>query len=379
MPRPKIFLSYTKHDETLIRRIAIDLRECQIDAWYDKWEIRPGERLRQRILGEAIPTADAFFVYLTPESIKSKWVQAELDAAFIEEARDKGLPILTFVNSTDTIGLLRPDIAARNCPVISLEHYETGLRQLIRVATEVAGERKAGQLQQQVEYVLRPTLRGITLLDSVKNVGLVDIENRDDHEHAVPPSEFYKLAKKELFISGISAQRSFDAEIQTLRDTLAAGKRLRVLIIQPDSDVVPWLTKREKKDIRLDIEGVIRTARLEGFVDHPNFSMRLMDRFPTFTAIMLDGGIERSFTRTATPSISSIMLDLDLDDSIERSFEEPMLDVQVRIQPTTIYQSHHGGLVIQLKKTREIPFPLFDFVVEELREQWAQAIDLKKS
>jgi len=353
MSRPKIFLSYTGHNETLIRRIAVDLRECQIDAWYDKWEIRPGERLRQRILGEAIPKADAFFVYLTPESIKSKWVQDELDAAFIEEARDKGLRILTFVNSAGTIRLLRPDIAARNCPVISSEQYELGLRQLIRAATEAASERNFGQLQQQVQYVLRPTLRGITLLDSMKNTGLVDIENRDDHEHAIPPSEFYKLAKKELFISGISAQRSFDAEIQILRETLAAGKFLRVLIMRPDADSIPWLTKREKKDISLNIEDVIRVAQLEGFVDHPNFSMRLMDRFPTFTAIMLDG-------------------------DIEGSFKEPMLDVQVRIQPTTIYQSHHGGLVIQLRKTPEILFPLFDFAAEELREQWAQAIDLRQ-
>ncbi|MBI3984305.1 toll/interleukin-1 receptor domain-containing protein [Candidatus Microgenomates bacterium] len=356
MSQPRVILSYSRSDETLIRRIQSDLHECGIDAWLDRSDIEPGHPIRQAIF-EALSTVDALFAYLTPESKDSKWVRAELDAAFLQQARDKGFRALPFVNSTDTIPLLRADIADILCPVISFEQYELGLRKLIKAVTDAANERKFWQFHRQVEYVLQPTLRGITLLDSVKNVGLVDIENRDDRDHLAPPNEFYGLAKKELFISGITAQWSFENAIHTLRDTLEAGKLLRVLIMHPDSDVIPWLTKREERegmeDIGAHIEDVIRKVHLNGFADHPNFSMRLMDKFPTFTAIMLDG-------------------------DIEKSFKEPMPDVQLRMQPTTIYKTQHGGLVIQSKKTLEIPFPLFDFVAEELREQWAHAIDIRK-
>ncbi len=210
------------------------------------------------------------------------------------------------------------------------------------------------QFEQRVEYILAPTLRNISLLDAVKNVGLVDIESRADKEHPLPPTDFYRLAKDELLISGISADRTFDMEVQTLRDTLAMGKRLRVLILRPDCDIVRYLEKREVKPIHTDIEGVIQIVLDEGFITNPNFAMHLTDKLPTFTAVMIDGDVEKP----ANDKVSSP-------------------DVQVRIQPTTIYHSQHDGLVIQLKKSPEIPFPLVDFVAGELREQWAHAIDLR--
>lgn len=351
--RPAVFLSYNKHDESLIRQIASDLRSHQIDAWYDQWEIKPGEPLRQRIFGEALPAVDAFFVYLTSESIKSKWVRDELDAAFVEEASEHGLRIITFVDHTDTIKLLRPDIAARNCPVINREAYEPGLRQLIRTICEATFERRIKQFEADVGYVLRRSQREIRLLDAIKRVGLVDIENRDDKEYGIPPIQFYMMAKKELFISGISAERTFDEASDTLRDTLDTGRLLRILIVRPDADCVPWLEKREKKSVKTDIEGVIRTVQRAGLLDHPNFRMRLIERFPTFTAVMIDG-------------------------DVESSTGEVLNEAQVRMQPTTLAKSHHSGLVIQLKKSPEVPFPLFDFVAEELREQWVAAKELRE-
>ncbi len=354
MARPTVFLSYTRHDEALIQRIASDLRECQIDAWYDRWEIKPGDKLLKRILGEAIPTADAFFVYLTPESIKSKWVQDELETA-IEEARDQDFPILTFVNSVNTIRLLPSYLKTRNLSVVNSEQYEPGLRQIIRAVTEASGERKFNRLRQEVDYVLQPTLRTTrTLLDSIKDVGLTDIENRDDTTNVLPPSEFYKFANREVFISGLTLERTFDQRASALHEILQEGKLLRLLLLRPDAEIIPWLSDRENRDLgNVIMKSVIEVAQREKIVGHPNFTMRLMDRFPTFTAVILDGDIER------------------------RSAVYPS-EIQFRIQPTTIYKTHHNGLVVQLRKSPETPHDLFDFVVDELRAQWANAIDLNQ-
>jgi len=218
--------------------------------------------------------------------------------------------------------------------------------------TEAASERELKQLQQKVEYALQPTLRGITLLDSIKNVGLTDIENRDDDTHVVPPSEFYKTAKKEVFISGLTLERSFDQGLSSLQEILAAGLLLRVMILRPDAECISWLTVRERRNLGNAIRiNVIEVARKAKFIDHPNFKMRLMERFPTFSAVMLDG-------------------------DIEGNYKESLSEVHFRIQPTTIHKTHHQGLVIQMRMTPEIPHSLFNFVAEELREQWATAIDL---
>src|SRR5271166_3912672 len=40
---PKVFCSHRSVDKTRVRDIARKLREAGIDAWFDEWEIKPGE------------------------------------------------------------------------------------------------------------------------------------------------------------------------------------------------------------------------------------------------------------------------------------------------------------------------------------------------
>jgi hypothetical protein len=88
--KPKIFLSHNKKDKDFIKKLANSLRTGRINVWYDDWEIPPGASLRAKIFEEGIPGCDLFFVYLTENSINSKWVKQELDAAFVTELEGKG-------------------------------------------------------------------------------------------------------------------------------------------------------------------------------------------------------------------------------------------------------------------------------------------------
>lgn len=134
--KPRVFLSHSKKDKEFIERIAQDLRKCRIDAWYDDWEIPPGKSLRKKIFEEGISDCDAFFVYLTQNSIDSNWVSRELDAAFIEQSKEKNTEILTFIGSSDLIKKLPSEIAALKCPTINDENYEEGFRNLITAVYE---------------------------------------------------------------------------------------------------------------------------------------------------------------------------------------------------------------------------------------------------
>ena len=83
--RPKAFLSYSHDDRDIAEQIAKSLRQSGIDVWFDKWEILPGDSLIQKIFEEGLSDTNAFIVLLTENSIQSRWVQQELDAALDSE------------------------------------------------------------------------------------------------------------------------------------------------------------------------------------------------------------------------------------------------------------------------------------------------------
>ncbi len=85
--RPKVFLSYTTADQALARRIAEALMAQGIETWWDQWEIRAGDSLRQKI-DQGLGDCTHFVVLLTETSIQKPWVNAELDAAFVRKLND---------------------------------------------------------------------------------------------------------------------------------------------------------------------------------------------------------------------------------------------------------------------------------------------------
>ena len=134
--KPQVFLSHAKENRDFIERLANDLRVGRVAVWVDEWEIPPGESFRRQIFEDGVPNSDLFFVYLTPASAESYWVQRELDAAFVRDAESRGGFISTFVDSDETRKSLSVDLQALNSPVLNSELYERPIRQLIARAWE---------------------------------------------------------------------------------------------------------------------------------------------------------------------------------------------------------------------------------------------------
>jgi len=76
----KVFISHSSIDKPFVERLATDLRTREgIDAWLDKWEILPGDRIPEK-LEEGLSQAGILVLVLSPESVKSQWVSYEKDA-----------------------------------------------------------------------------------------------------------------------------------------------------------------------------------------------------------------------------------------------------------------------------------------------------------
>lgn len=81
---PCAFLCHSSQDKDLTRQIAHDLVAHGIDAFFDEWEIGPGDSLRQKI-DAGLARCSHFVALLTPNSIDKPWVNAEMDAGFVRK------------------------------------------------------------------------------------------------------------------------------------------------------------------------------------------------------------------------------------------------------------------------------------------------------
>lgn len=76
----KVFISHSSIGKPFVERLATDLRTREgIDAWLDKWEILPGDRIPEK-LEEGLANAGIFLLILSPDSVNSQWVSYERDA-----------------------------------------------------------------------------------------------------------------------------------------------------------------------------------------------------------------------------------------------------------------------------------------------------------
>lgn len=145
--KPKAFLSHSKVDKAFIEKLANDLRSCQIDTWLDTDEIRDGKPWLKVIFEEGIPTCDVVIVYFTENSLQSKMVAKEIDAALIEELSENGISFLPYVNNAALRNKLRVDIRSLQCrewneqnynellPKIVAEIWRSYMERIIKTAT----------------------------------------------------------------------------------------------------------------------------------------------------------------------------------------------------------------------------------------------------
>jgi hypothetical protein len=94
---PRVFLSHASDDkDSFVIPFATALRAQGLDLWLDRWEMRPGDSLVDRIFTEGLGAAAAVVVVLSNASVKKRWVAEELDAAVIKRIQENArlIPIV---------------------------------------------------------------------------------------------------------------------------------------------------------------------------------------------------------------------------------------------------------------------------------------------
>lgn len=88
-----IFISYSHQDKEFVDTLAGKLVRERKTVWVDRWELRPGDSLIQRIQ-DAVGEADGLVVVLSKASVASEWCRKELSVALTRELAEKRVLVI---------------------------------------------------------------------------------------------------------------------------------------------------------------------------------------------------------------------------------------------------------------------------------------------
>jgi len=98
-----VFISYSRKDNAIMRRIVSNLRQQGIKVWVDNEELIPGTPVWEREIEAAIGNAFAIIVILSPDSKNSEWVRREI--TLTEQHRKRIFPVLVEGDEGSSISL----------------------------------------------------------------------------------------------------------------------------------------------------------------------------------------------------------------------------------------------------------------------------------
>jgi len=80
------FISYSSKDQEFAKRLHADLQNSGVRCWFAQEDMKIGDKIRP-VIDESIRVFDKLLLILTEQSIKSAWVEKEVETAFEKEQK----------------------------------------------------------------------------------------------------------------------------------------------------------------------------------------------------------------------------------------------------------------------------------------------------
>lgn len=124
----KVFVSYSSKDKAIVDRIVSDLRNHDIIVWYDKFTIKAGDNIVEKI-NEGLRDSKYFLVILSPNALSSFWVTEEVSFAILQQIAFKGIFVIPVLIQECEI----PPLLRHRRYVDFRKSYDEGIQQLLDI------------------------------------------------------------------------------------------------------------------------------------------------------------------------------------------------------------------------------------------------------
>jgi hypothetical protein len=150
----KLFLSHSSKDKEFVRKLGGDLKELGFDVWFDEWDIKVGDCIVQK-MEEGITDSNYLIIVLTPESVRSGWVEREWRAIFWEEVNQKRVKVLPILLKKCEI----PPLISTKKYADFRESYDVGFASLIQAlkpkSNSLSTNNQRHTYQQKISSILK--------------------------------------------------------------------------------------------------------------------------------------------------------------------------------------------------------------------------------
>lgn len=127
MSTTKLFVSYSVRDKEFVQKLVADLVAAGLHVWINMWEITVGDSIVDKI-NHGISASDYLVAVISKNSVRSKWVSEELNAATVrkieQDRRAFILPVLI-----ERVEL--PPLLAHLKYADFRDHYDVGFQSLL--------------------------------------------------------------------------------------------------------------------------------------------------------------------------------------------------------------------------------------------------------
>lgn len=164
---PHFFMSYSRDDASLQKRIISELRQRGLNVWVDTENLIPGSPAWEREIERAIRSAAGIIVLLSPDSNNSEWVRREI--SFAEQNTKRIFPVLIRGDEDDSIPLRLSShqrVDLRRNFTEQIDQLESALRDHLGATAVHRLPKKAGAWQpvDLKKFILPGVLAAIGLL-----------------------------------------------------------------------------------------------------------------------------------------------------------------------------------------------------------------------
>jgi len=270
--QPRVFLSYAYEDRAVAESIAEHLKSAGTQVFADRYELSVGDSLISKT-ESALSSSDYVVVLLSPNSVRSNWVQSELAGAFSRDMINRAVTLLPVLIADCEVP----------APLANLRYFdlradtEKGIDELIwelRSAPQIDFSRlNARQFEQLVADILSKI--GFKI-DAVKTDGGIDIVASSPHQDAFGTGKAqHWLVQAKHYAHGRADLKSVRELVSQISADTENNTGVVVTSGQFTSAVQEWATSQRELGIRLQLIDGTGLKRL--LLRHPDVATKYFE------------------------------------------------------------------------------------------------------